>query len=166
MEIKSAGLNALGQIDKILEQIHNDDYNQPIPALGDATIGQHIRHTLEFFLCLQKGMASGTVNYDQRERSIVIETDPGTARLTLNQLRQFISKAPEHTPLIFETSYSEDPALTKRIPSSFERELAYNIEHAVHHMAIFKIGIADVAKYVEIPDGFGVALSTLRYQKE
>jgi hypothetical protein len=43
--------------------------------------------------------------------------------------------------------------------------LVYNIEHAVHHMAIMKIGIREVADYINLPDNFGIAVSTLRYRE-
>ncbi len=51
------------------------------------------------------------------------------------------------------------------IASNFYRELIYNIEHAVHHMAIMKIGVLEVAPYVSMPLDFGVAVSTIRHKK-
>ena len=40
-----------------------------------------------------------------------------------------------------------------------------NIEHAVHHMALVKIGLRDVAPRVTLPAGFGIVVSTLRHQE-
>jgi hypothetical protein len=49
--------------------------------------------------------------------------------------------------------------------TNYFRELTYNIEHAVHHMAIIKIGIREVANYVTLPADFGIAASTIRYKE-
>jgi hypothetical protein len=51
------------------------------------------------------------------------------------------------------------------IDTNSTRELVYNIEHAVHHMAIMKIGIREIASYVKLPSDFGVAASTVRYKE-
>ena len=37
------------------------------------------------------------------------------------------------------------------ISTNYFRELTYNIEHAIHHMAIMKIGVREVAPYVTLP---------------
>ncbi|HOX82724.1 MAG TPA: hypothetical protein PLS08_06825, partial [Chryseolinea sp.] len=52
------------------------------------------------------------------------------------------------------------------INTTSTRELVYNIEHAVHHMAIIKIGIREVAHYVTLPPDFGIAASTLRHKEK
>jgi hypothetical protein len=44
-----------------------------------------------------------------------------------------------------------------------ERELAYNIEHTIHHMAIIKQSIIEHFTYIDLPEYFGVASSTVRY---
>ena len=50
--------------------------------------------------------------------------------------------------------------------SNLDRELVYNIEHAIHHMALIKIGIKEVAPQLQLPEGFGVANSTIRHKKQ
>ena len=41
----------------------------------DSTIGGHVRHNLDHFLCLEQGLKSGSVDYDARERDEFLETD-------------------------------------------------------------------------------------------
>ena len=53
--------------------------------------------------------------------------------------------------------------ITHITPSSYSREILYAIEHAVHHMAILKIGVNLEFKKVTVPPNFGVAESTVRY---
>jgi hypothetical protein len=45
------------------------------------------------------------------------------------------------------------------------RELVYNIEHAVHHMAIMKIGVREIASYIGLSSDFGIAASTIRHKE-
>jgi hypothetical protein len=39
----------------------------------------------------------------------------------------------------------------------------YNVEHAIHHMALIKVGLKEVCPAVKIPADFGVAVSTVKY---
>jgi len=41
--------------------------------------------------------------------------------------------------------------------------MAYNLEHTIHHMALMKAGIREVAG-IEMPESFGVASSTLKFR--
>jgi len=49
--------------------------------------------------------------------------------------------------------------------SSIGRELLYAYDHAVHHLAIVKLGIHAEFPGIELDDSMGVASSTLRYQQ-
>jgi hypothetical protein len=44
-------------------------------SLSSATIGEHTRHVIEMFQCLLNNYESGVVNYDERARDIVLQTD-------------------------------------------------------------------------------------------
>jgi hypothetical protein len=66
--------------------------------------------------------------------------------------------------LKLEVNYNIEQDETEVLETTAKRELVYNIEHAVHHMALMKIGIKEVASYVDLKKGFGVAASTIRYQ--
>ena len=66
--------------------------------------------------------------------------------------------------LTFRANYQIEGEDEVAIQSSFYRELAYNIEHAIHHMALIKIGVRALRETIKLPDYFGVASSTVRYQ--
>jgi len=55
----------LSQLKDTIEQISPEDLSRPLATLSGSTIGQHFRHTLEIFLCLEKGskrVSSTTIN--------------------------------------------------------------------------------------------------------
>ena len=55
--------------------------------------------------------------------------------------------------------------LTPQINSSFERELLYCLDHAIHHQALIKIGLKELDLDHLIAREFGVAYSTLRHRQ-
>jgi hypothetical protein len=67
--------------------------------------------------------------------------------------------------VFLEGNYESGTQMPFRVNSCVERELVYNIEHAIHHMALIKIGLRAEFSSVIIPDSFGVASSTLRYDQ-
>ena len=56
------------------------------PEPYSASIGQHYRHVLDHFLCLESGIAAGEIDYDNRERNPQLETDLNYARATTERL--------------------------------------------------------------------------------
>jgi len=54
---------------------------------------------------------------------------------------------------------------TVAIESNFDRELVYNLEHAIHHMALIRVGINELTDVI-VSEKFGVAPSTIKYRAE
>jgi hypothetical protein len=165
MHLNQACINILDQLGDLVSQIKEGDYSKPIETLSNSTIGQHMRHTLEFFICLEGGFRNGIINYDKRAHDKLIETDKFLGLSTINRIRDFIHKQLEDRSLDLEVGYdvSTDEFIT--IATNYSRELVYNIEHAVHHMALIKIGVREAASYINLPSDFGIAASTIRYKE-
>lgn len=149
----------------MVSQLTEQDFNKPVNTLGNATIGQHLRHTLEFFICLEKGFESGVINYDKRAHDKLVETDRFIALSVLSKINEFIYEHRADKALKLEAAYDLDKEEFVTIETNYLRELVYNIEHAVHHMAIMKIGIRETAPYVKLAPDFGIAASTIRHQE-
>lgn len=162
MQILQAIGNIFGQLGSSLQQLTPEQYAQPSQLLFNATIGQHVRHIIELFLCLEKGYTTGVVNYEKRKRDYRLETDKSFALTSLNKVYDQLQKADK--PLILEAGYelNSDEVLT--IESNYYRELVYNLEHTVHHMALIRVGFNEVSTY-PLPEGFGVASSTIKYRQ-
>jgi uncharacterized damage-inducible protein DinB len=166
MHLISACSHILTQLDHLVRQMRAEDFIRPIDAFNGSTIGQHVRHTLEFFICLEMGFKQGIINYDKRSRDQFIESNKLLALNAIRKILDFITQQPDDKVLVLEVGYDIDNHNVVTIHTNYWRELAYNIEHAVHHMAIIKIGIREAAPYISIPTDFGVAASTVRHHAE
>lgn len=162
MDLQQSIKNILTQLSDSLFCLNDHEYTTPSNQLFGASIGQHVRHIIELFECLYKGYQTGLVNYEKRERSRQLETDKNLARCHLLNIYESVQQ-PDKT-LLLEANYTEQPGETILIGTNYYRELVYNLEHTVHHMALIRIGFKDVSN-IEVPEEFGVAASTLKYKK-
>ena len=165
MSLNASAKELLTQLLGIIEQMKEEEYSRPISELSNSTIGQHIRHTLEFFLCLMDARTVGRINYDHRKHDQLIETDIELAQNVIVSIVEFLQKETDDFSVIHEANYEFEEKEEIAMPSSFYRELAYNIEHAIHHMALIKVGLRAGFNHIEIPEHFGVASSTVRYRQ-
>jgi hypothetical protein len=150
------------QLSDALYQLTDSEYTQPSTILFNATIGQHVRHIIELFQCLENGYDEAVVNYEKRKRDYRIETDKNFAALLLRKIYRSLDKPNKRIALEAE-DYNET-AETVTIPSNYFREIAYNLEHSIHHMALIRVGINEVSSVI-LPDEFGVAYSTIKFRQ-
>ena len=124
----------------------------------NATIGEHVRHVIELFQCLEKGYDTGIVNYEKRKRDHEIENNKELASFLLKEIYQNLDKP--NKEILLEAEDYCDPMEIVSISSNYYGELAYNLEHTIHHMALIRVGINEVSS-VKLPKEFGVAYSTV-----
>ncbi|MDI9359085.1 MAG: hypothetical protein QM528_09060 [Phycisphaerales bacterium] len=151
-------IDIINQINQLLLVIKQEDYNRKINSLSDATIGGHVRHSIEMYQCLDNAYKSGVVDYSKRERNISTETDPKFAYQCFIEILKKIDKKNKHV-----TVKLEDDSNTQ-FESSYARELLYCTEHLIHHMALVKVGLIEIGGY-KVSEEFGVAPSTINYRK-
>ncbi len=162
MTIQQSVHAIFNQLENSLVQLSDQQYCQKIDTLSGATIGEHVRHIVEMFVGLQDGYTAGIVNYESRKRDIAIETSKETAIDVMAKINAALLN--ENKSLVLEAGFDENSDALNKIPTNYFREIAYNLEHAIHHMALIKIGIKQVSEIV-LPDGYGVASSTIKYKK-
>ncbi len=159
-------VNKLKEIKDLLSQLPEKLYTDPKDILSEVTIGQHFRHILEFYICLEKGLNTRTVCYDARERNILIETDINFAIENIKSIIGFLKELGDDFKLVLKANYSDGIGEQTNIQSSLFRELAYALDHTVHHMAIVKIALSQEKNISFVDSNFGVAPSTIRYRKQ
>src|SRR5687767_9444244 len=163
MLLKNPIQNVFVQLTESLHQLTATQYTQPSKILFNASIGQHVRHVVELFLCLENGYATGVVNYEKRKRDYKIESDKDFAIQLIKDIYHRLERP--NIDLVMEAEDYEDVSGVVTIPSNYYREIAYNLEHTIHHMALIRVGINEVSSLV-LPDEFGVAYSTIKFRKE
>ncbi|WP_154855216.1 hypothetical protein [Cyclobacterium xiamenense] len=157
----------LDSIASLLEKLSAEHYQFPSYYLSGASIGQHIRHILEFYTCLSQAFREGgAINYDLRKRTLLLEQDPRAAIALIRQVGRWLESAPITGEVSLVAAYAVNADKTCTIPSSFQRELAYCLEHSIHHQALIKIGLFEQGISHLIDPHFGVAPSTIKFRMQ
>jgi hypothetical protein len=157
----------LKELRSLLESISIDQYQYKSLILAGASIGQHIRHILEFYLCLMNSAEDNDIiNYDKRERNLRIELDPVEAIATIDEIYSRLSVPSKEEVLYLQGNYSNHEIDLITIPTTFNRELAYCLEHTIHHQALIKIGLMELNLTHLIDQHFGVAPATVRFNQQ
>jgi len=152
--------NSLNELIDLLNQLSQKEYSNSCAELSNATIGEHTRHIIEMFQCLENRYDCGVVNYDNRERNSRIQTDTAFAIENIVMIQQNVDKKNKNIELLQVIDGEEI-----RIESNYFRELLYNLEHCIHHQALIKVAILQCETVTVNPD-FGVARSTIEYRKQ
>ena len=159
--------HSLKDLQHYLSVIDPVTYQAPLELLSGSTIGQHTRHIIEFYHCLleqSNNEAGSVIDYSKRRRDYLIESQPDHALQYVNELCDKLNDL--DTTLLCKLDCSEHGQEGILVESTIGRELIYNIEHTVHHLAIIKIALKSVMPALDLPEHFGVAPSTIRHRQE
>ncbi len=157
----------LNDLQYYLSVIDPVTYQAPLEILSGSTIGQHTRHIIEFYNCLIEQYSDEgiqEINYAKRRRDFLIESAPDHALQNVNHICERLTDLdPDKKCLLDCTEHGPENLM---VPSTIGRELIYNIEHTIHHLAIVKIALKATTPSIVLPDHFGVAPSTIRHRQE
>lgn len=159
-QLKHSAITLLEDLKEVLQQIEQDEYNQPIEALCNGTIGQHTRHVIEFYQCFINQLDQKVINYTLRQRDVELENIRSSAVAAIGDVIIDLYHLKQDVDLVLATDKEENV----KIESNLSRELYHNIEHTIHHMAILKIGLFLIAPEVVLPEHFGLAPSTVKHR--
>lgn len=152
--------NNLVWLNNMIAQLPDGVFILPVKQLSQATIGQHVRHIVEMYQGLENGYEKGLIEYDKRNRDRRIETDTAFAEKVINEIIAGIDKADKRLQVVYEI---DDREIV--IESNYQREVMYNMEHAIHHMALIKVALLELTNII-LPEQFGVAPTTLQYRAQ
>jgi hypothetical protein len=160
--IQGALIYQLQGLAALLSRLDGEAYCHASKWLSGASIGQHSRHVIELVQCLLKGYDECLVNYDDRKRDHQLETDIAFA---INMIELLVAQLDlPNKPVTVEGNFDMEAQVQIQIQSTYHRELAYNVEHAVHHMALIKVGLKELD--IVLPnDNFGVAYATVQHRR-
>ena len=145
-----------------------DDRQYCMRQLGGekSGVGPHLRHVIDHYQCLLAGVEGDKIDYDHRERSDLVEVSVNRARQVLYDLIAGLEGTraiPKDKALLvrMDCGTNNEAADQSWCISSLGRELQFLVSHTVHHFAIIDLFCHTMD--VPVPNGFGVAPSTLKY---
>ena len=160
--LKEISKKQLLELKYILNKVKETDYNRIIPVLENSTLGKHVRHILEFYECLFISNSGDMICYDDRKRNLLLEENVRFACDYIDQIIDIIDSVDINKRLLLKSKYED---LEIIMESSLYREITYNIEHTVHHLAIIRIAVSSKLKYINLTSDFGYADSTIQFLK-
>jgi hypothetical protein len=161
----------LAAMDEVLEQgeyfltgLSDAQYAGDGPG---ASIGAHYRHSLEHFQILFETVNETEIDYDRRERDARLEHERLFALQITREFRQaarFLAALPLARAIEarYKISYAGPGSCSAA--STIGREIMYTVSHAIHHYAL--IGLICGTRKIPVPEDFGVAPSTIEYQRQ
>ena len=166
MPLFSTLSDIFNQLRSFVSAVEDTAYVRPLTVLDGATLGQHLRHATEFYICLLEALSlkRPAVNYESRRRNSLLETSKEAALSALTDIEARLLSYPKDRPVELLVDTTKERNMS--IPSSFYRECAYNIEHSIHHMALLRVGAKEACPELQLPETFGVAKGTIAYRKQ
>lgn len=153
---------------ELLESLTDSTYSQRLPVLFSNRIGAQMRHILEFYECFFDGLTSRRIDYDARRRDASVEEMRSAATHRIKALlERFESDSLVKVDRSIQVRMEDAPARWGNhalVASSTTRELQALTSHTIHHYALIAMALRTLN--IEVPQGFGVAPSTLRYQAQ
>jgi hypothetical protein len=166
LHVVQQNLHFLKQGVDLLRKLDDDTFARPTSDRPRAAgVGPHFRHCIDFYSCFLRDLASGRIDYDQRQRRPEIESRAAAAIAAIEEIIERLSAVGDdlHGRQI-EVHHDEAPheeRTTAWHRTTVGRELRFLASHTVHHYAL----IAHLAREHGIDPGaeFGVAPATLEY---
>lgn len=132
-----------------------------------ALAGPHLRHVMDHHAALLADGADTFLDYDHRARDRRFESDPALALERLHELQLALAALRDRqlneTVSVGLTIGTEGDTFMVGT-SSLGRELLFLASHAIHHFALIRPRLE--AAGVVLPDSFGKAPDTVRYERE
>lgn len=153
----------LYELGQVIEALSDEEYTGVSTGLFTSSMGAQTRHTLDHVRIFVNEFRSGLVNYEDRKRGTPVETSRGSAIAMIEglieQLLQISNRELEH-PLTVSLMLHSDVD-SARLQSTVGREIAFLLNHTIHHNALVSVMLKSLGK--EVSPRFGYAPATLQY---
>lgn len=154
----------LEDLRSLLTHLEDSEYSEPMEVLSGSSIGEHTRHILEFYTCVIFSLDSGVVCYDKRKRDKMIEVNRFFAKAVAEAVASELWGEINDKPMELAANYDYYPDNGITASTSLYRELAYCLDHSIHHQALIKVAVRNLGRESILNDTFGIAPSTIRFR--
>lgn len=164
-----AGSDHVTALSALLEQVRDVIIEMPASmyrarpaARVSGSIGEHVRHCLDHVSALVAAMYGDELSYDRRSRGTTVENERGIAA---DEIRQLVSRLEAQAAVRLDRpvtlwSLLDAKGTAVAIRTTIGREIAFVIQHTIHHCAL--IAVLLEWQGVLVPAGFGLAPSTAK----
>ncbi len=160
MIIKNQITEQLEQLVSVINELSKEQLTKKLYYLHNASIGEHTRHIIEMYFCLFNHYETGVIDYYHRTRDLELEHNKILIAEKIALIKEKLTLPNKALQLKITCHETQE---LEFIETSFNRELAYNLEHHIHHLALIKIGLIELD--ITIKNNFlGVAYSTQKYK--
>ena len=150
----------LREMRTLVERLDDIEYAMPAPGRSSGGIGGHVRHCLDHVNALLAAIDTDVCAYDRRARGTDVETDRRAAMRAISELIDRVTMLdPASLERMVDVEIQLDHSGTMTTArSTFGRELAFVMNHTVHHNAI----VAQLLHLLGVSMGarFGLAPAT------
>ncbi|MCB1193370.1 MAG: hypothetical protein KDK90_23225 [Leptospiraceae bacterium] len=153
------------QLKDLIKKLDVADYSKSLEVISGSSIGQHIRHILEFIEIFLQQTDNIVLSYEERKRDVQLERDPSFVITKIQLIVSLLENVNTSKELILKSTINPETLYSVQIDSSTERELLYLIEHTIHHMAIIGNAVRHSLTSIKIDKNFGYAFSTIVHNK-
>ncbi|MCY4162143.1 MAG: hypothetical protein OXE77_09815 [Flavobacteriaceae bacterium] len=157
--------HVLSQLKNLISNLSVEELTKKSDLLYNASIGEHFRHIIEFYRCCLFFRKEDVVNYDLRPRDKTLENEPSAGINAINELLTQL-QCLSHPEKIILNLQSECIVDAGGIATNLDRELAFCLDHCIHHQSIIKIGLKASQLDHLVDKNFGVAFSTQTYREK
>lgn len=153
-------ISLLQQLNELLMKLTDEQYANVNESLKSGSIGAHIRHIIDHYVCLLS--ESDVTDYDKRQRQENLETIRSHARDKIDTVCQQLNvlSGDQTVSVKCSTNCDSSPLPTN---SSVARELSFLHSHTTHHMAIIRL--LALTQEVCLSTDFGKAVSTQKFER-
>ena len=155
----------LDQAVELLPPLGQNFFNRRIALCFNASPGAHVRHVLDHYLSLMRGLPGGRIDYETRARDPRLESDLDYAMAKMDEIQSWLfgRVLMNDVPLQVRAESYVPPETPAWATTTLLRELEFLQSHTIHHYAILGVMVR-LAGFATTPH-FGLAPSTIRFLK-
>jgi uncharacterized damage-inducible protein DinB len=164
-QLANSIVQLLEQLNQLVDSLTDAQYTQAPVGTITSSVGAHVRHCLDHVRELIRGMQSGFMNFDHRDRGTDIEISRRAAMREIEHLQRQVLDLSQNSmgkPMLLSLLPSAD-GTPITVPTSVAREAAYVVHHTIHHNALIAAAVKILGGW--LPNRFGYAPSTLVHQQ-